>query len=79
MLNLNKKLSGLFIEELEYFVSLNSGFRKDAEEDIQRDVYGLQIIENMTRTNGQTKFADEMATSIKKFQRELGLQQEQGQ
>lgn len=78
-LNLNKKLSGLFIEELEYFVSLNSGFRKDAEEDIQRDVYGLQIIENMTRTNGQTKFADEMANSIKKFQRELGLQQEQGQ
>jgi hypothetical protein len=72
----NQKLSGIFIEELEYFSKLNAGFRKDAKEDIQRDMYGLQIIEDMARKNGQTKFADEMASNLKKYQMKLGSQQE---
>ena len=77
-LKLNQKLSALFIEELEYFSTLNSGFRKDAQEDIQRDIYGLQIIENMARGNAQTKYADEMAAAIKKYQTMFAnLQQQQ--
>jgi hypothetical protein len=77
-LKLNQKLSALFIEELDYFMTLNTGFRKDAQEDIQRDMYGLQIIENMSRGNDQIKFADEIAAAIKKYQTAFGsLQQQQ--
>jgi hypothetical protein len=69
----SRRLAAIFIEELEYFSSLKQNFIKSAEDDIQRDIYGLQVIENMTRSNGQVKFADEVKTSLTKYQSKFGF------
>lgn len=58
-----------FDNELNYFFSLDAKFivAKSVNEEIQRDIYFLQIIEQIARTNGQTEFAKKVNDSMQMY------------
>ncbi len=59
----------IFDDELSYFFSLKPKFiqTEGMNEEIQRDIFYLQIMERIARSNGQTEFAKKVADSMQAY------------
>ncbi len=59
----------IFNDELSYFFSLNRKFvqTQSINEEIQRDIFYLQIMERAARENGQTEFAQKVGKSMQDY------------
>lgn len=64
-----EKAFSVFDEELSYFFSLKPQFvqTKALNEEIQRNIFYLQIIERNARNNGQTEFAKKVQDSMQAY------------
>jgi hypothetical protein len=68
-LNILETAFSTFDDELNYFFSLEPKFiaAKSVNEEIQRDIFYLQIIEQVARTNGQTEFASKVSEAMQMY------------
>ena len=58
-----------FNDNLSYFFSLDRKFLQDKalNEEIQRTIFYMQIIERSARTNGQTEFAKKVGETMQDY------------
>jgi hypothetical protein len=68
-LNILETAFSTFDDELNYFFSLDPKFiaAKSVNEEIQRDIFYLQIIDQVARTNGQTEFASKVSEAMQMY------------
>ncbi|PIF05169.1 MAG: hypothetical protein CSA36_08115 [Draconibacterium sp.] len=68
-LNILENAFNVYNDELDYFFSLKPKFLKSAgiSEEIQRDMFYLQIIERAARTNGQTELAKKAGDAMETY------------
>ena len=64
-----EKSYSIFDDELSYFFSLQRKFvqTKSVNEEIQRDIFYLQIMERTARENGQIEFAQKVGQSMQDY------------
>jgi len=68
-MNILEKSFSIFDDELAYFFSFKPKFlqAKSLNEEIQRDIFYLQIIERTARSNGQAEFAKKVQDSMQAY------------
>ncbi len=68
-LNILESTFSTFEDELNYYFSLDPKFinSKSVDEEIQRDIFYLQILDQVARTNGQTEFSAKVNESIQMY------------
>ncbi len=68
-LNILETEFSTYEDELNYFFSLKPKFMlaQSVNEEIQRDMFYLQIIERVARTNGQTDFAKKVSDAMELY------------
>lgn len=57
----------IFDNELDYFFALKPRFRQSVSEEIQRNIFYLQIIERTARTNGQTELSEKVGKAMEAY------------
>ena len=66
--NLAKRLSEVFIEELNFYLGLSKGYFRSADDEISRNFYGLQIIEQLAVQAKQNDFAAKISAERQRIQ-----------
>jgi hypothetical protein len=68
-LNILETAFSIFDDELNYYFSLDPKFilAKSVNEEIQRDIFYLQIIDQVARNNGQTEFAAKVNEAMQMY------------
>lgn len=72
-MKLAKRLSEVFIEELEYYTSCPKQFFKMADDEINRDFYGLQIIESLASQANQKDFLAKITVEKNRMETRLAI------
>lgn len=62
-----KRLVRIYVDELEYYLDLESSDRKVVDKEIQRKFYALQQLQQFARQNKQKEFAKEVEEDYKKL------------
>ena len=69
---LARHLNDIFIENLDFFLSLNRKFYKMSEDEIKRNYYGLTYLQTLAQRNGETDFYKKMTVEISAYDKKLG-------
>ncbi|MEX0966577.1 MAG: DUF2723 domain-containing protein [Bacteroidia bacterium] len=62
-----ERLHFIYTDELNYLMALDPGKRQEAQEDIQRNLYGLRSLVRMAQDAGQTAFAERMQADLDRY------------
>ncbi len=58
---------GIFDNELDYFFALKPKFRLSLSDEIQRNIFYMQIIERTARTHGQTELSQKVGKAMETY------------